>query len=407
MADTYTTTITTPAISTTGTRKRTLIGDKVRNLFPGNNFLVLIESGLPKMEEVSQKKGLIKKRKVDNSKFEAFTYTPVAVEFTVATFSSVASFTVSSATGLRPKMLLMNTSNKTLCRIGTITSTTIGATTVGSTTFTASATDKLLALSFAYEENSSSPYMFMKDEDNLYNVTQIMRFPASISNTAGGNPHYGKETYWSRVKERVLVEGLRRASHNMIFGERPSTGEKTTDAILGDTFGSFRGLWNWSTHSYDAGGNMTFEKFQTELAYAMSDNIGMDTKMVMLCGVKVWGDILQWHTDKLALLEPGDYKYFGAQSKKLLMARGYIDVMPVDVFDRGDLYKNCVIFNPDDVEYVYKNKGPGDKHDRDFHPKLGIQNPDVDGVEDEILGEISLSVVDGGEKITTITNWLA
>jgi len=406
MATTYTQAITTPTISTTGARKRTMIGDKIRNLFPGTPFMVLIESGLPKMEETVQKRGLIKKRKVENSKFEAFTYTPVAVTFTVSSFSSVSSFVLSSATGLRPKMLLMNTRNKTVCRIGSISTNTLAATTVGDTAFTAEAGDTLLALSYAYEENSSSPYMFMQDEDNLYNVTQIMRFPAAISNTAGGNPYYGKDTYWSRVKERVLVEGLRRASHNMLFGERPSgTNEKTTDGVLSDSFGSFRGLWNWATHTYDAGGNMTFEKFQTELAYEMSDTIGMDTKLVMLCGIKVWGDILQWHTDKLALLEPGDYKYFGAQSKKLLTARGYVDIIPIDCFDRGDLYKNAIIFNPDDVEYVYKNKGPGDKYDRDFHPKLGIQANDVDGVIDEIFGEISISVVDGGEKITTITNW--
>jgi hypothetical protein len=234
-----------------------------------------------------------------------------------------------------------------------------------------------------------------------------MRFPAAISNTAGGNPYYGKGSFWSRVKEHVVVAGLRQASHNLVFGERPSSGVTTSDALLSDTASTFRGLWNWAANTYDAGGNMTFEKFQTNLAYEMSDTIGMDTKLVMMCGVKVWGDILQWHTDKLALLEPGDYKYFGAQSKKLLMARGYVDILVCDMFDRGDLYKNAIIFNPDDVEYCYKNKGPGDKNaDRDFHPKLGIQNNDVDGVVDEILGEISLAVLDGGEKITTVTNWL-
>ncbi len=249
--------------------------------------------------------------------------------------------------------------------------------------------------------------MYMKDEDNLYNVTQIMRFPSAISNTAGGNPYYGKDSFWSRVKEHVLVDGLRKASHNMVFGERPASGETTTDTTLSDAFGTFRGLWNWAGNTYDASGNMTFEKYQTHFAYAVSDTVGMDTKQVMLCGIKVWGDILQWHTDKLTILEPGDYKYFGAQSKKLLTARGYVDIVVTDMFDRGDLYKNAIVFCPDDVEYCYKNKGPGDKHDRDFHPKLGIQNNDVDGVTDEIFGEISIGVKDGGERITTITNWLA
>ena|GEM_PF-6944023 len=406
MATHYTSALTTPTISTTGTRERT-VSDVIRNLFPGNPFMVLIESGLPKMDGVQQKKGLIKKRKVTSTKPEMFTYTPLAIEFTVSAWTSVSSFTLTSATGLTPKMLLMNTSNKYVCRIGTVNTSTgvVTATTIGSNTFTASVNDKLIVLGSAYEENSSSPYLLMKDEDNLYNHTQIFRFPAAISNTAGGNPHYGG-SYWERARERVIVEGLRKVSHNMIFGERASSGETTSDSILSDSVRTMRGLWNWAGATYDAGGNMTFEKFLSVMPLSMSTTVGMETKQVMFCGIQVWADILQWQNDKLALLEPGEYKYFGVQSKKLLHARGMVDIIVLDVFDRGDLYKNAMIFSPDEVEYLYKNKGPGDKQDRDLHPKLGIQNNDVDGLEDEILGELSLGVTDGGNKITTITNWL-
>jgi hypothetical protein len=406
MATTYTSPLTSPAISTTGTRERT-VSDKIRNLFPGNPFMVLIESGLPKMEGASQKRGLIKKRKVTSTKPEMFTYTPLAVEFVVSAWTSITNFTLSSAVGLTPKMLLLNTVNKTVCRIGSVNTTTgvVIATSIGTTAFTAAVTDKILVLGSAYEENSSSPYLMMKDEDNLYNLTQIFRFPAAISNTAGGNPHYGG-SYWGRAKERVIVEGLRKVSHNMIFGERATSGETTADAILNDSVRTMRGLWNWAGATYDAGGNMTFEKYLKNMPLAMNDTVGMDTKLVQLCGMQVWADMLQWVNDKLAIVEPGDYKYFGAQSKKFLTARGAIDVIVLDVFDRGDLYKNAIVFSPDDVEYLYKNKGPGDKQDRDLHPKLGIQNNDVDGVEDEILGELSLGVTDGGSKITTVTNWL-
>jgi hypothetical protein len=371
----------------------------------------LIESGLPDMDGVQQKRGLIKKRKVDNTKFEMFTYTPLAVEFTVSAFTSVADFTLSSAAGLSTHLLLCNTDNKTVCRIGTVnvTSGAVTATTIGGTTFTAAVGDKLLVLGPAYPENSSSPKIIMKDEDNLYNCTQIMRFAGAISNSAGGNPHYGG-SFWGRLRERVVVEGLRRASHNMIFGERASSGETTTDSILSDTVRTMRGLWNWAGTSYNAQGNLTWEKFRDIMPLDMSDTVNPSKKQIMLGGIKLWAKMLGWQNDsnviRVDMSSYSEGKRWGVQSMKLLHARGEVEFIHLDVFDRGDLYKNSLIFNPDEVEFCYKNKGPGDSQDRDFHPKKGIQNNDVDGVEDEILGEISIGVKDGGASIMAISNAL-
>lgn len=410
MASNYYAAMTTPAISTTGTRERT-VSDTIRNLFPGVPFMQLIESGLPNMDGVKQKRGMISKRKVTSTKPEMFTYTPLAVEFTVSAFTSVADFTLSSAAGLSTHLLMLNTNNKTVCRIGTVNVTTgaVTATTIGGTTFTASVNDKLLVLGAAYPENSSSPQIIMKDEDNLYNHTQIMRFAGAISNTAGGNPHYGG-SFWGRLRERVTVEGLRRASHNMLFAERASSGETTTDSILSDSVRTMRGLWHWAATSYNAQGNMTWEKFRDVMPLEMSDTIDPSKKQIMLCGIKVWADILSWQNDagiiRVDMSDYGKDTTWGVKSMKIMHARGEVEVIHLDVFDRGDLYKNALIFCPDEVEYLYKNKGPGDSQDRDFHPKKGIQNNDVDGVEDEILGEISMGVLDGGNSIHKIENWL-
>lgn len=81
-----------------------------------------------------------------------------------------------------------------------------------------------------------------------------------------------------------------------------------------------------------------------------------------------------------------------------MTAKGDIEVITHDAFDRGSLNKCALIFSPDDLEYVHLR-------DDDFKAKNGIQNNDVDGEEDEIIGEWGINPTDGGKKITRVTEW--
>jgi len=391
--------LTSSAATATSIGKRT-VSDTIRHLFPGNPTLALVQSGAVG-EDLMKSKALIKKRETDNVKFENFNYGPMAILFTVATATSATEYVVSSADGLCLKMCLINTANRTVCRIGAISSTTLTVTSIGGTTFSAAVGDKLLALAPVYADNSSSPYILMKDEDNLYNILEISRFPSAISASNKGNPFYGKD-YWARVRKQVVMEGLRKVENSAVWSERASgTNLTTTDGTLSDTFRTTRGLWHWAVGggaTFAADGAMTHEKFVKNLPLAMNDTVGAGDKIIGFVSRSQFADMCMWANQNLMITEQGTLKKFGVTSKVFVTSGPEIEVIVHDSFNRGSLSSCALFFNPEYVNYVFK-KG------RDFHPVLGIQNNDVDGVEDDFLGEWGMGVDDGGNSMTYVTGW--
>lgn len=396
-----TTAATTPAQSTTGTLKRVTVNDQVRHLFPGIPIMALVTSGQIGIGEVKRERGLIGKRKVEAPKHEAFTYTPQASAFTVATRTSATQFTLSDANGLTPKMTLVNARTMYTARITSVNTSTgaIVVVSVGDNTFDGVAGDSFIAMGPAYGENSSSPYILMKDPDNLYNLTQIMRFTCAISRSAKDNPHYGGNR-WMQYKEENVVEGMRKAERTCLFSERASgSNETTTDGTLSDSFRTTRGIWNWAQNSYDAGGSMSYEDYAFNMPDSMSDTTGSDMRIVELCGTKVFGQHQKWVNDKLTIVEPDkELKKFGVEAVNFWTERAQIKVIKHDAFDQVGLTDKSVIFAPEMYDYVILRND-------DFKPKTGIQNNDVDGQQDEIIGEIAITPRDGGESTLVVTNW--
>jgi hypothetical protein len=389
------------APSATSIGKRT-VSDTIRHLFPGFPTMSLVQSGAVG-DAVTKTRGIIGKESVDNTKFEAFNYSPAAILHTCSTYTSATSLTFSSSDGLSLKMVLLNTRTRTLCRIGALNTTTNVATvtSVGGTTHSGQSNDTYLALAPDYEENSSSPYIIMKDEDNLYNTTQINRFPSAISASNKGNPFYGKD-YWARVRKQVVMEGMRKVENAALWSDRPSgTGITTTDGTLADSFGSTRGLWKWAVGggaNFNAQGSMTHEKFVRDLPLAMNDTVGSQDKIILYCGRSQYADMVMWCNQNLMTMEQGTLKKFGVKSKVFVTSGPEIEAVVHDSMNRGSLNTVAIAFNPEYVKYCFK-KG------RDFRPKLGIQNNDVDGVEDDFIGEWGLKVEDGGNAMTYIQNW--
>ena len=402
--------LTTTAPSATGIEERT-VSDTIRHLFPGFPTMSLVQSGAAG-SDIKQGQKLIAKRAVNGTKYECFNYSPLAVLFTVGTYTSGTSFTVSSTDGLCLKMCLVDTTNHTVCRIGLINSTTLTVTSVGGTTFSSAAGRTLLAMAPVYAENSSSPYIMMKSEDNLYNILEINRFPSAISASNAGNPFFGKD-YWARVRKQVVMEGFRKVENSALFSERPSsTNLTTTDGTIADTFRTTRGLWNWAVGggaNYDAGGNMTHEKFIKNLVLKMNDTVGSESKLVMYCSRNAFADMCVWVNDKLMVMESGTLKTFGVKSKVFLTSGPEIEVIVHDAFNKGDNIYSAIIFDTERVEYNYKNQRleHGKMTGGDFHPLLGIQANDVDGVEDDFIGEWGIGCDDGGSTMTIISNWSA
>lgn len=391
--------LTSSAATATSIGKRT-VSDTIRHLFPGFPTMSLVQSGAVG-ENITKSKGLIKKESTDNVKFENFNYSPMAVTFAVTVYNSGTSLSVGSADGLCLKMVLINTANQTVCRIGAISTLALTVTSIGDTTFSAAVGDTLLALAPVYADNSSSPYILMNSESNLYNITQINRFPSAISESNKGNPFYGKD-YWQRVRKQVVMEGFRKVEHAALWSERASsTNLTTTDGTIADTFRTTRGLWNWAVAggtNFNANGSMTHEKFVADLPQAMNDTVGSQDKIILYCGRSQFADMTMWCNQNLMTMESGTLSKYGVKSKVFVTSGPEIEAIVCDSFNRGALNTVALCFNPDMVKYVFK-KG------RDFAPKLGIQANDVDGVEDDFIGEWGLGVEDGGNSMTYITGW--
>ncbi|CAK0764466.1 conserved hypothetical protein [Gammaproteobacteria bacterium] len=399
MSTVYTAAQTTPAVSTTGTLKRT-VSDKIRHLFPASsNLLALVAQGVPDGMKIKREKGLIGKKPTATPKFESFTYSPLAIAFTVSVYNSGTSLSVSSATGLRLKYTLVNTANNTVCRVGAISTNALTVTSVGSTSFSAAVGDILVCMAPAYEESSTAPYILQKDEDNLYNYVQIVRFPVAISNSAKGNPHYGGDIF-GRINERNMIEGNRKVENTLIFSERASSGDTTTDGTLADAFRTTRGLWNWAQGSFPAGGAMTPDVYMKDLPVSgMHESVDSNAELIQFCGKEIFGRMQQWvNEDRMVMQQDEELKKFGLKAYKFVTSGPTIRVIVHNAFDQGEFSKKALIFNPEDVFYCYKEG-------RDLEVKRNIQANDADFVEHEILGEIGVGVLDGGYGITKVTEW--
>ncbi len=395
-----TTTITSLDVSTTGTKQRD-VADKIRTLFPENaKFMALVSQGPVEATGVNRGKSLIGKRRVTSHKYECFTYSPLAVTFTVSVYNSGTSLSVSSADGLHTKMCLYNTANQTFCRIGAIATLALTLTSVGGTTFSASVGDVLLACAPVYPENSSSPSMIVNDETNIYNHTFIARIPLYMSGTAMAEKHYGGD-YFARKREMAFKEGMRRVENSMIFGDRPSsTNSYTTDGTLADNFRTTRGMLKWYGNYYDAGGVMTHEEFVGDLSQQINECIPSSKTLIMFCGNRIKADMLSWANSKLQVIQSDTFKEYGLDTNRFVTSRCPIEVMEHDAFNRGSLQNEAVIFDPESLEYCFLA-------DRDLKIYDKRQNNDVDGRMDEIMGEIGFGTNDGGKSILWVQNWLA
>lgn len=394
--------ITTQAIATTGIRQRT-VADTIRHLFPGNPIMGFISSGSANGYDVTKENFRIGKAKVNNTLFENFTYTPLAISTTISAYTNDTTFTIADYNDVVLGSVLVDTVSKTACRVSALSTGDVTATSIGSTAFTTAAGRTLLILPPTYKENSTSPYVLMKDEDNLYNTLQINRFAFEISASAEKVPYYGTPKYWKRIKERGVIEGLRKMEAAFIFSERASSGETTTDATLGN-FRSTRGLWRWAVAggaSDDVGGALTYDYVTQTLATKFNSSVGSSTKKIALMGTQTYGLFLGMARENSSFLLDASKEYkdvtLGTQVSRVLTGKGAIDLMVHDLFDKVGLEKNILIFNPDAIEYVYMDG-------RDIQARNNIQGNDQDGYKDEMFAEWGVRVNDGGASLLTLTN---
>ena len=371
--------------------------DKVRNLVPGySKLLALVSVGNVKMGELTKQKGLIGKRSASNVRVECFTNTPLPQTLTVASVSSLT-LTLDSATGLCLKQLWKNTSNDTVGRVDAISTLDITFVTVGSVTFSAAAGDTIQLLGNAYPENSSDPAILGKTDDNHYNLLQIFRFPVAISASAKAAKQLAGGDYFARMKKQNYIYAIRNIENALIWSDRAATNNTTTGTQVSDTFRSTRGLWKFAAKTFNSGGSFTPAKWRLEVPAAMSSTVNDEDTVVMLTSKEVLGRMNEWAQDKLIIQKTGMLDKFGVKSTRFIMNGPDVEVIPHNSFNAVGNQNKALIFTPDNLEYRFLNG-------RDLAPKSDIQDPSTDGFEDELMGEIGLLPLDGGESICKLTN---
>lgn len=393
-----------PDVSATGIQRRT-VADKVRNLRPGfSKVFALVASGdvSKSGDQTIRQAGMITKRSARTRKIEAFTHSPIGTVYTIVTYTDLASsgMTLTSAQALVAKSIIYNTTDGYIYYVDSSstnsTTTTIKVTAINGGTSLAVG-DKVILIGMAYEEGSSAPTVLSKTDDNIYNIMQIFRFPVSIARSAKGSDTFGGD-YWSRLKENNLFHGMRLAENAFIMGQRASsTNETTTGAGTAKSFGTMRGLWHWAQNTFDCGGQLTWTKFRKDLPLTMSNILGPTMKILMLCGRQTRGIMQDWIDGRQGNLQPGSYKQFGVESDVFLAGGLKIECVCHDLFDTDGMTNAALVMVPDMLAYYFREGC-------DFHPKSNIQSPDVDGFEDEIIGEVSNLPECGGYSLTKVTN---
>lgn len=395
-AEIYTSTISSPAISTGGTLKRT-VDERIRELWPESAPLLAITAKGPTRggQKVSGK-GLVSKQSSNTFKFEWFTFTPIGVAFTVASGSGTAPV-LSSATGLTVGMTIVNLNTMETGIIDAISTNTLTVVALGSS-WSSAATNRLLSMAPAFKEGSSSPEQQSKDEDNVFNYTQIFRYAVEIAKTAKTNPHYGGD-FFQRIKKRSMTQGKRYVENTVLFGKKAASGDTTSTTNRGSVH-STKGLWNYAAKTFNASGAMTATKWRKNLPLAMSDTVNDDDTYIVLCGRHIFGEIQDFYPDKLQIQAnaTGKYSKLGLKSFTFITAGPTFEVVKHNAFDQVGNQNRALVFRPEDVNLRFKK-------DADWQVENGMQANDEHTQEDGIWGTVGVQVEDGGNNITKIENW--
>jgi hypothetical protein len=393
--------VTTPAVTAAGTLKRT-VSDKIRRLnYVAAPFLSIVKTAeQEQMGDLSYGSGTIQKESTDTMKFEWFTLTPID---TYATVTAVSSTTVDMAdTGaFRTRDIITNLTTLEVAIVNTVTSATrLTVTAVTATWGTGANVGDVIAMSGrTMEEGTSDITSLTKEPDNNYNYVFPTRFVYSIADTASKSPNYGGD-----ILKRYLADTIQHcmtSSENAMFlGQRAASGDTTSVTIGSTAYSMFttRGILNYGSDPFLAGGSMTWDKWNTDFHETIPRTINPASTLKLYCGTRIWGKIQNWAAAKLMQMESGDLNEFGVTAKYFRC--GVFKVEPIihNLFNQGALASTACLIDPDDFKYRFKT-------DMDFKTVDNLQLPATWGTTRGIQGVIGLQCWSGGANVKLITGW--
>lgn len=350
------------------------------------------------MGDLSTSNGLISKEKTDTMKFEWFTYTPVDI-YSTATDGSSTTAVIADTTMYRTRDIITNLTTLEVAIVNTVTSATTLTVTACGGTWSCAAGDVIAMSCRTVEEGTSDITPLTKEPDNNYNYVFPFRYAVSIADTAINSPHYG-EPLLKRYMTDNLTFTLRNLENNFFLGKRASSGDTTSVTIGGTAYSLFttRGIMDYATSPIDAGGAMTFDRWSTYVFENLPKTQNPKKLLLMPCGRKILGRMNNWANQKLIERDSGEKDQFGIRISKFFCGAYTIQPMLHDLFDQGALQNTAVIFDPDDLTYMYKGG-------MDIQPKDNLQLPATWGTTRAVQGVVGLRCMSGGANVRTIINW--
>jgi hypothetical protein len=399
--------VTTPAVTATGTLKRT-VADQIRRLNPVVTPLMSIvkTSNIDKMGTQTTGEGLINKASTDTMKFEWFTYTPIDL-YAVATAAGTSAVagaetgtaTIADNTAFRTRDIVTNLTTLEVAIVNALSSTT-GLVLTAVSTWSCAAGDTIAMSCRSMEEGTSDITPLTKEPDNNYNYVFPFRYPITIADTALNSPHYGGDLLKRYMTDNSTF-ALRNLENAFFLGKRAAS-ETTTVTIATVAYSLYttRGILDYGTSPIDAGGSMSFDKWCTYVFENLPNTQSPDRLLVMPMGRKIYGRMQAWANQKLIQWESGKQNEFGVQTEKFFCGPYTIKPMLHDLFDHGALANCAVIFDPTDLTYRFKTG-------MDVQPKDNLQHPATWGTTRAIQGVTGLQCWSGGYNVRLITGWNA
>lgn len=408
MANTISSTMMTQAAPSTTQLEAREVGDEIRYLGFGNAVMTsLIQNSLidTKSGKIKQSKGLITKRAVENIRFEQFNRSPRPIQFTVSSGTEISSSGVvlASVNGLQPGMTLVNTANKTCCRVEVIASTTITGSSFGATTFSCAAGDILMLMAPAVPAGADTNIIVNGTDDNTFNTVQFARLGVSISWVLQAVKQLAGGERLTREKMYLLWEFLADMERSMLLSDYSAdvaTKDTTTGANTGWTgeYPTTKGLFALAANGYNMQGGLTLAKIRKDLPLAMGDTINDNEEQICFVSNEGYARVQELLQEKHYNTEgEGELKQWGIKSSKLITSGPVLHMIKHSALNVGTLANQMLLFSPYNVGYVYL-KG------HDVSPNNSIQDNNVHGKIDELYAYFGIETKDAGKSITVVTN---
>lgn len=239
--------------------------------------------------------------------------------------------------------------------------------------------DPILILGYVAEEGSRAPEARSKNPEEIYNLTEIFRTSIEQSGTANSSlnrtqPHDWVYQHQEKMREHLIDQELR-----ALFGGRGEI-EGSGGGKIRTSGGALQFL---TQNNQDAGGTLTESEFETWVRSLCR----YGRRKTVFCAPLVLSVVNNYAVGRLQVIQADNDSTYGLDVTQYRCAHGEVNLVKHNLLE-GATYGGYAIaldFELDPPKIRPLAGGPGGN--RDTHLRKNIQEPDRDGVKDEVLTE--------------------